>query len=181
MITELKAPEEIADRFPNNRSKVVFLAGGITKCVDWQNQFINLAEEKSNNEANILFINPRYSDYSYTEEKERLQVIWEAKYMDMADAVLFWFTPPTLNPITLFELGKFINTSKKLFIGIHPNYEKKNNVLSQMFYHQSLRESIPTTSIFEELSALDSAVVSNSTEHLLKRVLAWENNFSLGK
>lgn len=37
----------------------------------------------------------------------------------------------TLNPITLFELGSWLNSDKKIFIGMHPDYEKKNNMIIQ--------------------------------------------------
>jgi len=60
------------------------------------------------------------------------QIAWEHRYLKMCDAILFWFAPETIQPIVLFELGKWIGTSKTLFIGVHPNYERSFDVLTQV-------------------------------------------------
>jgi len=102
----------------------LFIAGGITGCSDWQKQFVkNLKNEK------IVLYNPRRKNFrendpSITEE----QILWEYKYLKVADATSFWFTKETLCPITLFELGKQLaitDSYKPVFLGIDPNYGRK--------------------------------------------------------
>ena len=53
-----------------------------------------------------------------------------------SDIVVFWFPEETLCPIALFELGKELglrsmNNPKKIFIGCHPNYERKFDIEQQ--------------------------------------------------
>lgn len=179
MIYEIKAPEEIEDVFKgcHKKYKKIFLAGGITNCHNWQREMVkNIARLTS---EDLILINPRYEDYSYTENKERLQVIWEARHMDMADAIVYWFTPPTLNPITLFELGRFIESDKKLFIGIDEGYEKRNNVMAQIMYCHCIKQVSKSHDRFEVLSKVDNGTVSSTKEHLAGRIIAWLRKFNL--
>jgi hypothetical protein len=48
-----------------------------------------------------------------------------------ADGIIFWFTADTLQPITLFELGKWIATDKPLAVGCDAGYVRLQDVLIQ--------------------------------------------------
>jgi hypothetical protein len=111
----------------------LFLAGGIRNCPKWQDELI----EKLTNEQRIkdeicedikiLIFNPRCKDIPV----ERDQIIWEDKHMKNADIIGYWFSVGSPNPITLFEYGVYLKSKKRLVVGCHPEYEKKNNVLIQ--------------------------------------------------
>lgn len=54
----------------------------------------------------------------------------------MCRHIMFWFTPPTLNPITLFEYGKVLGDKEgwraySIFVGCHPEYARREDVIVQ--------------------------------------------------
>jgi len=118
----IQAPNEY-----NGKGKSIFLAGGITNCRDWQKEMIEKLKDLP-----ISVLNPRRENFpndgSNAQEK---QIRWEFEHLHKATAISFWFSKETLNPITLFELGSWINSDKKLFIGIDPDYQKKFSVITQ--------------------------------------------------
>lgn len=105
----------------------LFLAGGITGAEDWQRSAIELLAD----EDGALF-NPRRPDEFKAEYAEE-QIEWEHDALRLSDAILFWFPPQTLCPITLFELGVW--SSQRLipiFVGTHPDYQRRYDVVKQL-------------------------------------------------
>ena len=104
---------------------VIFLAGGITNCEDWQSR----AVEELRKLPNIIICNPRRKNFrefknssGYSESKRQIE--WEFHYLNKATQILFWFSKETVQPITLFEIGTRIRGDIPLFIGIHPEYPR---------------------------------------------------------
>jgi hypothetical protein len=113
--------------YPHTR-KALFLAGGITGCPDWQNDVV-----RALNDTNLVLLNPRRKNFDVSDKSATdIQIRWEYKHLQLADAVLFWFPCETLCPITLFELGAQSKSNKPLFIGTHPNYQRQRDVYVQM-------------------------------------------------
>jgi hypothetical protein len=106
----------------------LFLAGGISHCPEWQKEAISLLSD-----LEIRIFNPRreYWNMNAGPEESRDQILWEHKYLQQADWILFWFPEETDCPITLFELGKYLVSNKNLFIGMHPNYNRRLDVIEQ--------------------------------------------------
>ena len=105
--------------------KSIFLAGGITGCGEWQS---HIAEELA--DTDLVVLNPRRKDFPINDPTAAYeQIKWEFENLRFADQILFWFPPETLCPIVLFELGAW---SKPIFIGIHPNYQRKQDVEIQI-------------------------------------------------
>ena len=54
--------------------------------------------------------------------------------MLICDILVFWFTPDTLNPTSLYELGRYgaAFPDKLLTVGIAPGYEKKDMIIKQL-------------------------------------------------
>lgn len=110
---------------PNTSKPSVFLAGGISNCPDWQNELANIL---NNMNGNTQIFNPRW-DYRWTAKE---QIEWEWHYLREVDVLSFWFSYGTLNPIVLYELGMWGNsTGRPLCIGIDPKYERKLDVEEQ--------------------------------------------------
>jgi hypothetical protein len=132
------------------KSKSIVIAGGITDCYDWQEEIV----QKLKNEKIIIY-NPRRSNcpnkpaningqvnnnnQSNNQRNNRQyqnileeQIKWEYEYLKQSDATSFWFPPETLCPITLFELGKQLMSKKRVFVGIHPEYARKEDVEIQI-------------------------------------------------
>jgi hypothetical protein len=90
----------------------VFLAGSIEMgaAEDWQTKVTDvlLANER------ITFLNPRRDEWDSTWEQSinnpqfSEQVNWELDNLEKADVVLFYFSPATISPISLLELGYLI-------------------------------------------------------------------------
>jgi hypothetical protein len=118
---------EAPQMLPRTDSQKLFLAGGISGCIDWQKEAIEELRD-----LDILIINPRrkYFDTS-RKDIEMEQIRWEFSALQESDIVLFWFPPQTLCPITLYELGKISCSNKKLFIGVDPDYSRKSDVIIQ--------------------------------------------------
>lgn len=109
----------------------LFLAGGITNCPDWQQEMRELLKD-----LDIVVFNPRRKDFPIGDpDAEFEQIKWEFEFLDRADLILFWFSRGSLNPIVLFEYGKWLmNTRssatayKPIFVGIDPEYKRKQDV-----------------------------------------------------
>lgn len=116
---------EIYKNFDSKKS--IFLAGGITNCPDWQ---LEMVERLKNHD--IILLNPRRKKFPInvpTASKEQIQ--WEFEHMRRADTILFWFPKESICPIALYELGAWCMTDKLLWIGVHPNYERKVDIEEQ--------------------------------------------------
>jgi hypothetical protein len=108
----------------NGPEKSLFLAGGISGCPDWQADVVRMLAE-----TNLVLLNPRRKDFPMDDPSQAdFQIKWEHAHLRKASAVLFWFPCETLCPITLYELGAWSMTEKPLFVGIHPNYARRQDV-----------------------------------------------------
>lgn len=110
--------------------KSLFVAGGITNCPNWQKQFAELLKNED-----VAFLNPKRENFPNIGENLEVtkeQIAWEYKHIKVADAISFWFTDATIQPITLFELGKACIAKKNLFVGVDPNYERREDVEIQL-------------------------------------------------
>lgn len=105
----------------------IFLAGGITDCPNWQSEIVEQLES-SGLTALVLF-NPRREHFPIGDPSAaREQITWEYDYLRKADAILFWFPCETICPIVLYELGAWSMSNKPIFVGIHPDYQRRQDV-----------------------------------------------------
>jgi hypothetical protein len=117
--------EALAEYTGTGRS--LFLAGGITACGDWQRDISHAL-------ADLPFdvLNPRRANFPMDDPNAaEEQIRWEHRYIRRATAVLFWFPSETLCPITLYELGTCTMMGKPLFVGTHPAYARRSDVIIQ--------------------------------------------------
>lgn len=126
MMNVIECPTTLLTDHSDNFS--IFLAGGISNCPDWQKEMIQRFKAED-----VTLINPRR--YSFNIEDPTMsaqQIDWEHDHLEQADAILFWFPFETLCPITLFELGKYSQAGKPLFVGCHPAYARAFDVKHQL-------------------------------------------------
>lgn len=103
----------------------IFLAGGITGCPNWQDEMIR---QLGSLEDLVLF-NPRRKDFPIGDPNAAMeQIEWEHDYLRRADAILFWFPCETICPIVLYELGAWSMINKPIFVGVHPDYQRRQDV-----------------------------------------------------
>jgi hypothetical protein len=106
----------------------IFLAGGITGCHDWQQDMVRLLAD-----SDLVVLNPRRPDFPMDNPAAaEAQIRWEFEHLRLADMIAFWFPCETLCPITLYELGAWAMTSKPLFVGVHPDYQRRLDVEMQL-------------------------------------------------
>ena len=150
----IQAPEEFTGDEPS-----VFLAGGISGCIDWHAWFVELMKT-----SNLVLLNPRQKHFPIGDPgaAER-QIAWEFRHLRRARAHLFWFAPETLCPIALFELGVWSTKAALLFVGTHPEYQRRLDVQIQL-----------------QLARPEVQVV-DSVEALAEQVLAAEHELTEGK
>ena len=138
----------------------VFLAGGISGCVNWQMEMRRLLAD-----ADLTLLNPRRVNFPMDDpDAAEAQILWEHQQLFAATAISFWFPPETLCPITLFELGawshwqglKFHAETQKrqfyrkpVFVGAHPDYQRRQDIEIQM---KLQRPEIQIVSLLEELA-----------------------------
>ena len=105
-------------------SSTLFLAGGITGCPDWQTDLLRLLAD-----TDLVVFNPRRKDFPIGDPNAALeQIAWEHHVLRQADIISFWFPKETLCPITLYELGAWSMTQKPLCVGMHPEYQRRQDV-----------------------------------------------------
>ncbi len=132
----------------------LFLAGGITGCPDWRKDVIQTLSK-----LEIALYNPRRESFDVKKKYlENEQIKWEYDNLRKASAILFWFPKESINPITLYELGAWSMSSKRLFVGVEPEYARKIDVEVQT-----------------KLARPDINVVY-SLKDLSKQVLGWAGN-----
>jgi hypothetical protein len=106
----------------------IFIAGGITNCSDWQSEIIQLFDD-----YDVDLLNPRRSNFDVSNpDMSKEQIEWEYNHLHLADAVLFYFAPETMCPITLYELGVHAGSNKQIFVTCHPDYQRRNDVIIQL-------------------------------------------------
>ena len=146
----IEAPNEVYSIQNQNNIKL-FLAGGITNCPDWQNELIELIRHADN----LTIYNPRRANFPINNpDAAEEQITWEYNHLRDADLVSFWFSKGSLNPIVLYELGKMIESEKKIFIGIDLGYERTQDVVIQT------KLSCPNIEIVYSLKELSEQVLN---------------------
>jgi hypothetical protein len=106
----------------------IFLAGGISGVGDWQRDAIEHLRS-----AWPVVYNPRRADFPMGDETEGArQIRWEFDQLALADAILFWFSFETTQPIVLYELGRWAASVKPLAVGADPAYERRFDVIQQL-------------------------------------------------
>src|SRR5262245_10163464 len=139
----IEAPDEFTGVEPS-----LFLAGGITGTFDWQTEIARLLGD-----APLVVLNPRRRNFPMDDPSAAQgQIEWEYRHLRRATAVLFWFPCETLCPIALYELGGRAATAQPLFVGTHPEYQRKLDVIIQ------LRLARPEVSVVHTLPELADQV-----------------------
>ena len=117
---------EIYEPIPSDTS--IFLAGGIAGAPDWQQDIANMLGD-----TRLVLLNPRRENFPIDDPGAALkQIVWEYEHLRKASAILFWFPCETFCPIALYELGTWSMTDKSIFVGLHPEYKRRQDVEIQM-------------------------------------------------
>lgn len=127
----------------------LFLAGGITGCPDWQQDLVAALSA-----TRLALLNPRRAQFLPTGVAALEQITWEHCALRKATAIAFWFPCETLCPIVLYELGAWSMTTKPLFVGVHPDYRRIQDVRIQTALVR------PDVQVVTDLSGLARQIVA---------------------
>lgn len=165
MLHEVKAP----GKYPydslmwTSPSPLIFMAGGITNCPDWQSEMAQkLLAGCAKQGRGAILLNPRRDDFDITNpDISTEQIKWEHDALHCADLIMFWFPCETLCPITLYELGTWTNQKEiPVFIGVHPDYKRAFDVKLQT------RLKRPAIKIADSLDELSEQILTYLSTHL---------------
>ena len=104
--------------------KSLFLAGGITNCPNWQADMVEMLKD-----TDLTLLNPRRADFPiHDPNAAQAQIKWEHDALRDVHAISFYFPKETICPIVLYELGAWSMTNKPIFVGMHPEYQRRQDV-----------------------------------------------------
>lgn len=115
---------EAPENYLPNELNSIFLAGGITGCPDWQQEIVEILKD-----SNLTLLNPRRKDFPIGDPSAaQVQITWEYHALNAVNGVLFWFPCETICPIVLYELGRMSGHFKPIWVGVHPDYQRRQDV-----------------------------------------------------
>jgi len=119
-----------------NEYPSVFLAGGITKCEDWQSKVIKRLEPYS-----VTIFNPRRKSFDINDLTETLkQIAWEFNRLEEMDIFSMYFcNSESDQPICMYELGRYICRMQERFpdwkdrivVSVEEGYSRADDVFVQ--------------------------------------------------
>ena len=124
----------------------VFLAGGISKCPNWQNEVIqNLVNEP----IDATIFNPRCENFDIEDPTAtEKQIEWEFRNLERMDIFSMYFCAGESDqPICMYELGRNIVRMQNRFpsdwldrivISVEKGYKREKDVIEQMKLVSSL-------------------------------------------
>lgn len=151
---EIRCPDTWKFNYNLRDHIVIFMAGGITGCPNWQDQ---VAKNPRYQKARAVLINPRRDSFDCSKaESSEEQIRWEYHHLQLSDKVFVWFPKEGACAITLFELGWLIGTNKDISVGVEPGY------LRELDVYEQLRLRKPRLQIAKTLDELYSPLLSPS-------------------
>lgn len=123
--------------------RVVFLAGGITGCPDWQSEAAAALAG-----LDVIIANPRRPG-AMAEDDAAGQIAWEFAALQRAEVIVFWFPgSDSVQPVTLYELGFHAAGRKRIAVGADPGYRRRLDVVQQLSHARPglrVRSTLPAT------------------------------------
>lgn len=127
-----KAPE----KYPNDSKFTIFLGGSIEqgKAKPWGDY---LTSKLSSYNFDIRILNPRRDDYDGGQKQSlnnpyfKEQVTWELDGLDRSDLIVMYLQEGTLSPISMMEIGLYINTldwKKEMIIFCPTGFWRRGNI-----------------------------------------------------
>ena len=122
---------------PNDKEVCVFLAGGITKCADWQKAVI--AELEKYELPNLVVFNPRRENFPIDNPNaSQEQIEWEFHWLERMDIFSMYFSAgESVQPICMYELGRnlvmmaYRGILNRCVISVEKGYKREQDVIIQ--------------------------------------------------
>ena len=135
----ITAPEPLNIR---DDDVVVFLAGGITNCPNWQKEVIDLLQRSVSRYSNLVILNPRRDNFPIDDPNAaEEQITWEFNALERCTVFSMYFSDGNSDqPICMYELGRNIvrmqmkypiDWQDRLIISTSYGYKRYSDVLIQ--------------------------------------------------
>lgn len=131
-----QAPDKI-DWYEVTKRNSIFLAGGITDCVNWQTNLIDELENLNDNGlfdlGGLVIFNPRRDNFDVMDMEATIeQIKWEHKCLEKCGICSFFFpASESVQPITLYELGRHLGDHTSV-VTIQEGYKRAEDVKIQL-------------------------------------------------
>ena len=140
---------------------ILFLAGGITNCPDWQLKTIEVLKSTCSDER-LIVCNPRRKNFPIGDESETgRQIAWEFKWLEKMHIFSMYFSSGISDqPICMYELGRNIlrmqmrfpaDWEKRVIITCEEGYKRRDDVLIQTIL--ATKGKVQPTFVHEENGA----------------------------
>ena len=123
---------------------LLFLAGGIQNCKEWQKEFIGYCNEfNSQYGQDLVIFNPRRDNFPiHDKNAAREQIQWEFEWLEKVDIFSMYFDGPTVSdqPICFYELGRHLNRiitkwpneyQNRIVLTVSPEFKRVQDVIIQ--------------------------------------------------
>jgi len=142
----------------------VFLAGGITKCSNWQKEVIDyLEKEHKSNLDDLVICNPRRDNFPIDDlSAAAAQINWEFDMLEHCDIFSIYFDKSESDqPICMYELGRNIcrmqmrfptDWENRIIVSSDVNYRRYNDVILQKTL--ATNDSYVNTSLFHHCKSI---------------------------
>ena len=164
---------------PENNDIIVFLAGGITNCRNWQQDVINELKQYNDTE-NLVIFNPRRENFPIHDPNASLeQITWEYKMLEQMDILSMYFANGDSDqPICMYELGRNIlrmqmrfpvDWEKRIIISCESEYKRKQDVIIQTALATNKKIPVYCSQVVPFCTAEDhAALIKEAYDKLLK-------------
>jgi hypothetical protein len=148
--------DENGNRIKSYTLPIIFLAGGITNCSEWQDEVIKQLELIN---TNFIVCNPRRKNFPIDDSNAaQEQIEWEFNALEKCSIFTMYFDDSISDqPICFYELGRNIERMKQKFpadykdriiITCNPNFKRQQDVIIQT--HLALGEDFPIYNTLDE-------------------------------
>lgn len=152
-----------------------FLAGGITGCPEWQEEVTHILECNDAPDELVIF-NPRRPEFNPDVDSAKEQIEWEFKYLNQVDIFSMFFCKESIQPICLYELGRYIEVMKRRFpedywmriiVSVDPEYPRALDVVEQV--KLAFDSKPPMLWVFSSSTELHVKAISMAARSLMER------------
>lgn len=133
----MKVITAVESYHPNDEEVCVFLAGGITKCPDWQKAVIS--ELEKHELPKLVVFNPRRENFPIDNPNaSQEQIEWEFHWLERMDIFSMYFSAgESVQPICMYELGRNLfamvhrGCLDRCVISVEKGYKREQDVVIQ--------------------------------------------------
>ena len=142
-VNVVTAPEH---RYFPKKALKVFLAGGICKCIQWQDMVIDRFGDEiqidNSTYDELYLLNPRRTDWIEEPGTAERQIEWEFDMIERCDVFTMYFAGGESDqPICMYELGRNLlrmryeyptTWKERIVITCNKDYKRLNDVITQV-------------------------------------------------